>query len=57
MGYDLQPLVTIQEKKKILSEAIDKDWLLFFEHDPIFAVANVFKNEKGFKINDKFTSI
>lgn len=34
MAYDLRPLVTLEEKKKILRQAVDEDWILFFEHDP-----------------------
>ncbi len=57
MGYDLQPLITLEEKKKILSEAVDKNWFLFFEHDPETVTATVIKTEKGYKVNDKFRSI
>lgn len=34
MGYDLFPLETLENKKKILNKAADEDWLLIFEHDP-----------------------
>ncbi len=57
MGYDIQPVVTIGEKKNILSEAVDKNWILFFEHDPAFAAANVIITEKGYKTSDRFKSI
>ena len=53
MGYDLQPLVTVEEKKKILIKAIEENWRLFFEHDPETALASVEKNEKGFRAIDK----
>lgn len=53
MGYDLQPLVTIEEKKKFLTKAVDKNWRLFFAHDPENALATVVRTEKGFKINEK----
>ena len=56
MGYDLQPLVTVEEKKRILTKAVDENWKLFFEHDPEFAFANVLKSEKGFKVDEKFKS-
>ena len=41
MGYDLQPLVTLEEKKKYLKIAVDENWKLFFGHDPEFALATV----------------
>jgi glyoxylase-like metal-dependent hydrolase (beta-lactamase superfamily II) len=30
MGYDLQPVTTVKEKKKILPTAVEEDWKLFF---------------------------
>ncbi len=48
MGYDLRPLTTLEEKKKILSQAVDNDWSLFFEHDPVTAAGKVKKTEKGY---------
>lgn len=57
MGYDLQPLITLDEKKKILAEAVEKNWLLFFEHDPVNVAVTVETSEKGFKVNDKFKSL
>ncbi len=56
MGYDLQPLLTIEEKKKILNKAVDENWKLIFEHDPDTALATVIKTEKGFKVNEKFSA-
>lgn len=57
MSYDLQPLVTVQEKKNILQKAVNENWLLVFEHDPFFTAATVMKNEKGFTANQKFTEL
>ena len=57
MGYDLQPLITLEEKKKILAEAVEKNWFLFFEHDPETVKATVSKTEKGYKVNDRFQSL
>ncbi|MFN7453180.1 MAG: MBL fold metallo-hydrolase [Pseudobdellovibrionaceae bacterium] len=34
MGYDLDPLTLIEEKRQLLEEATAKKWYLFFEHDP-----------------------
>ncbi len=57
MGYDLQPLVTVEEKKKILVKAIDENWKIFFEHDPEIAIATVMKDDKGYKVKDKMTTL
>ena len=37
MGYDLYPMDTLAFKKQFIREAIDREYLIFFEHDPIVA--------------------
>jgi hypothetical protein len=37
MGYDLYPLETLAFKQAFAREAIDGEYLLFFEHDPSLA--------------------
>jgi glyoxylase-like metal-dependent hydrolase (beta-lactamase superfamily II) len=34
MGYDLEPLVTLESKRGLWTRAREEDWLLVFEHDP-----------------------
>jgi len=48
MGYDLQPLLVIEEKRKLMQISFDKNWYLFFEHDPYVELAHV----EPFKNND-----
>lgn len=33
MGYDVEPLVTLESKRALLARALKEDWLLCFEHD------------------------
>ncbi len=33
MGYDVEPLVTLESKRRLLARAADERWLLVFEHD------------------------
>ncbi len=47
MAYDLRPLKTLAEKEQLLEEAVDKNYELFFEHDPITERCGVKKNERG----------
>lgn len=54
MGYDLQPMVTLAEKKEILAKAAEEGWLLFFEHDAVTPIASVKKTEKGFSADQLF---
>jgi glyoxylase-like metal-dependent hydrolase (beta-lactamase superfamily II) len=37
MGYDVEPLVTLETKRSLLQRAREEDWLLIFEHDPAVA--------------------
>jgi glyoxylase-like metal-dependent hydrolase (beta-lactamase superfamily II) len=57
MGYDLQPLVTVEEKKQILKKAVEENWKLIFEHDPDFCSATIKHTEKGYRVNEKFQSL
>jgi glyoxylase-like metal-dependent hydrolase (beta-lactamase superfamily II) len=33
MGYDVEPLVTLETKRWLLKRAAEEEWLLVFEHD------------------------
>ncbi len=48
MGYDVRPLQTMTEKENILEMAVAEEWLLFFDHDPLFDACKIVKTEKGF---------
>lgn len=37
MGYDVEPLVTLESKRKTLTRAAAEGWWLAFEHDPFVA--------------------
>lgn len=53
MGYDLRPLVTINEKRDILGEAADGNWTVFFEHDDTVEIASIVRDEKsGFSVKN-----
>jgi glyoxylase-like metal-dependent hydrolase (beta-lactamase superfamily II) len=48
MAYDVRPLVTIEEKKRILGRAYEEGWHLFLEHDPATELITLKQTEKGF---------
>lgn len=54
MGYDLHPLITMEEKAKFLNEVLDQDAQIFFEHDPLTQAADLRITEKGIKINQTY---
>jgi glyoxylase-like metal-dependent hydrolase (beta-lactamase superfamily II) len=41
MGYDLYPMETLAFKKAFLREAIEREYLIFFEHDPQVAAGYI----------------
>jgi len=50
MGYDLHPLLLIEEKENLLAAAAEDGWFLFFEHDPARAFAQVERNGSDFRV-------
>ena len=46
MGYDLYPMDTLASKKAFYKEALEKDMLVFFEHDPAVAAGHI-REEQG----------
>lgn len=47
MGYDIRPLVVMEEKERILQQAAAENWVLFFEHDPVVEASRIRWGEKG----------
>jgi glyoxylase-like metal-dependent hydrolase (beta-lactamase superfamily II) len=47
MGYDLDPLESIAQKKRFYQRAIPEKWLVLFTHDHATPVARLAVNEKG----------
>lgn len=54
MAYDMFPLTTLTEKKKFLQEAVDKQYVLFFEHDPVNECCILQNTEKGIRAGETF---
>ena len=54
MAYDMFPLTTLNEKKSFLSEALENDYILFFEHDPINECCNLQQTERGIRPKEFF---
>jgi glyoxylase-like metal-dependent hydrolase (beta-lactamase superfamily II) len=49
MGYDMFPLITLQEKKTFLKEALEGEYILFFEHDPAYECCTLKQTERGIR--------
>ena len=57
MGYDVEPLVTLETKRRILRQAEDEDWLVVFEHDASVAWGRIRHDGKSYKLRDASTSM
>ncbi len=55
MSYDTQPLITLREKEDFLGEAVDKDYILFFEHDLYNECCTLTRTEKGVGVKEVLT--
>ncbi|HOS47846.1 MAG TPA: MBL fold metallo-hydrolase [Bacteroidia bacterium] len=54
MAYDTRPLLTLSEKAAFLNEAAEKEYILFFEHDPINQCCTLQQTEKGVRLKETF---
>jgi glyoxylase-like metal-dependent hydrolase (beta-lactamase superfamily II) len=54
MAYDMFPLKTLTEKKIILTEALEKQYILYLEHDAINECCTLQQTEKGIRIKETF---
>lgn len=48
MGFDIEPLVTLESKRRLYARAEAEGWLLFFEHDPEVAIGRLAREGKRF---------
>lgn len=54
MGYDVRPLITLQEKEQFLNLAADKGYYLLLEHDAQNEICTVKHTEKGVRLDQTF---
>ncbi len=55
MSYDVQPLITMQERKNYWQESIDNGYALFLEHDPINECCTIQLTDKGYRLKETFS--
>jgi hypothetical protein len=48
MGYDVEPLVTLETKRRVLARAVAENWLVVFEHDAKTAWSTIVRDGKGY---------
>lgn len=54
MAYDVRPLTTMQERNNYWNEIVDKEYILFLEHDPVNECCTLQHTEKGIRLKDTF---
>lgn len=54
MAYDMFPLQTLKEKKAFLEEAVNNNYILYFEHDPNIECCTLQQTEKGVRVKETF---
>ena len=54
MAYDMQPLISMTEKRSFLKEALENNYILFFEHDPVHECCTLQQTEKGIRPKEFF---
>jgi glyoxylase-like metal-dependent hydrolase (beta-lactamase superfamily II) len=52
MAYDVRPLITMEEKEVFLNEAAEKNYILYFEHDPKIEACTVLNTERGIRLKE-----
>ena len=53
MGYDVRPLLTMEEKMQLLTQALENQWILIFEHDPVTQAATLVQTERGIRAGER----
>ncbi len=56
MGYDVEPLVTLESKRHLLAQAAANDWLLVFEHDATNAWGRIEHDGKAYALRQETAS-
>jgi len=52
MGYDLEPLRTLESKRAFLADAVAGGWRMIFEHDPQVAMGRPVREGKGIELRE-----
>ncbi len=52
MAYDMNPLITLEEKSLFLEEAVNGNYLLYFEHDPVIECCSLVRTDRGVRAGE-----
>jgi len=54
MAYDMFPLKTLTEKQAFLEEAVNNNYILYLEHDPVNECCTLQRTKKGIRVAETF---
>jgi glyoxylase-like metal-dependent hydrolase (beta-lactamase superfamily II) len=54
MSYDNRPVETLKDKERFFKDAVEHDYILFFEHDLYHECCTLQMTEKGVRVNETF---
>ncbi len=54
-AYDTRPLISLDERKLFFKEALENDYILFFEHDIVHECCSLHDTEKGVRAKEFFS--
>ncbi len=57
MAYDSRPIITIDDKKRFFKDALEQNYVLFFEHDLYTECCTLVETDKGIGVKDTFSLI
>jgi len=50
MAYDLYPMETLEFKRAFVTEAVEREYVVFFEHDPVIAAGYIRQKDKRLSV-------
>ncbi len=54
MSYDVEPMITLEEKENFLQEAVEKDYILYYQHDFTTECSTLKKTAGSIAVGEKF---
>jgi len=55
MSYDTKPLITLKDKEAFFKEAVENEYVLFFEHDIYNECCTLENTDKGVRVKETFS--
>ncbi|OOQ59436.1 MBL fold metallo-hydrolase [Mucilaginibacter pedocola] len=55
MAYDMFPMKTLAERKTFWNEAVENEYILYLEHDPLNECCTLQQTEKGIRVHETFS--